>query len=148
MRRAVAPLSLALALAACVAPVEPGPAEPAPPGATGGLSTVDRQTMDALRIAGDDPFAVRPVEHTLLETGAADPEGLALAMSQAGFGVPDVQPRLGFEARVVVSSDLRAATLARQIGWLEANAPAFGYERATWTTRPVLAEPATPPAIE
>ena len=107
---------------------------------------MDRLTIANLRLAGDDPSAVRSVEHTLLQTGPADPEGLALALGEAGLGLPDVQARPDFEAKVIFLSDARAPTLARQIGWLEANAPAFGYRRAAWTTQPVIPEPETPPA--
>ena len=141
MRRAA--LLAALALAACV-PVEPGPSGDGPIAAPadGELSSVDELSLAKLRLAGDDPFAVRPVEHILLAAGPVDPDGLALALSEAGFGPADMRaPRPTYEASVVLLSDTRARTLARQIGWLEANAPLFGYSRATWTTRPVVPDP-------
>ena len=147
MRAAPPVLALALGLAAC-APVETEPAEPGHLPARTELTDLDRLTVDRLRRAGDDPLAVRPVEHVLLPAGATDPTGLAAAMGTAGFGVPDVQVRPGFETKVVVLSDARDPTLGRQVGWLEANAPAFGYRHATWTTEPVTSRPEALPAIE
>ena len=141
MRRAA--LLAALALAAC-APVEPGSPNGGPGGAAGAgqLSSVDELSLAKLRQAGDDPFAVRPVRHILLAAGAVDPDGLALALGEAGFGSADVRAlRPTYEATVVLFSDVSPDTLARQIGWLDANAPAYGYSRATWTTRAVVPEP-------
>ena len=137
----------ALALAAC-APGEPELTGPGGAPVSTELTALDRLTVQELRLAGDDPFAARPVEHILLPAGPTDPAGLGGAMDGAGFGVPEIEVRPGFETRLVVLSDSRAETLGRQIGWLEANAPTFGYRHATWTTRAVAPEGTEAPTIE
>ena len=112
----------ALALAACAGP-------------TGGpLDPLDQVTVDLLREQGDDPAVVRPVEHFLLPVGPTNRDGLAAALAEAGFATAAVLPARDFEVEVVFQSDARAPTLARQIAWLQANAPAYGYEHTGWGT--------------
>ena len=122
--RPAAALAAALALAAC-AGLEGGAA----------LDPLDQVTVDLLREQGDVPEVVRPVEHFLLPVGATDRAGLAAALAAAGFETAQVRPVRGFEVEVVFRSDARAPTLARQIAWLEANAPAYGYRHTGWGTR-------------
>lgn len=134
MRAAV--LAGALALSGCAEFYEAG--APPPP-----LAPLDRLTVSELRAEGDDPTVVRPVEHFLLPVAATDPEGLRLALLDAGFeGVRlDRVPRQ--ETVVTVTSDARDGTLARQIEWLRANAPAFGFRHTSWATEAQV--PAPPP---
>ena len=113
---------LALLAALAVAACEPG-AE---------LRPIDRLTLQTLRDEGDDPAVVRPVEHDLLARGTTDPSGLRAALVEAGFEVIRLDRDPGREATVVLLSDTRAPTLARQIAWLEANAPAYGYVHTGW----------------
>ena len=98
------------------------------------LAPLDRLTLDELRAEGDDPMAVRPVEHLLLPTAQTDPAGLEAGLREAGFDDFRLDRRPGFETRVVFSSDARAGTIARQIEWLETNAPAYGFARTGWDT--------------
>ena len=104
--------------------------------AGGALTPLDRLTVDRLRAQGDDPEVVRPVEHLLLPGGNADRAGLVAALAEAGFEDVRVRSDRGFEATVVFLSDTRERTLARQIGWLRENAPAYGYRPSSWSAEP------------
>ena len=105
-------------------------------GAGGALAPLDRLTVDRLRAQGDDPEAVRPVEHLLLPGGNADRAGLVAALAEAGFEDVAVRSDRGFEATVVFLSDARDRTLARQIAWLRENAPIHGYRPTGWSAEP------------
>ena len=109
-----------LALAACAELVGPE------------LDPLDRLTLDQLRAQGDDPAAERPVEHLLLPRGPTDTDGLRAALLDAGFEAIRIDRRSEFETRVVFRSDGRDRSIARQIAWLEANAPSFGYVHTSW----------------
>lgn len=104
--------------------------------AVGELNALDRLTLERVRGAGDDPTVVRPVEHDLLPGVEADPDGLEAALAEAGFEAFDVRSVRGQETSVVFRSDARDRTIARQVGWLRANAPLFGFNPVGWTTAP------------
>lgn len=140
MRAAALAGTLALSLSACAQLTEAG--GPVPP-----LAPLDQLTVTDLRAEGDDPTAVRPVEHFLLPSGQTDPAGLEAALLDAGFEAVRLDRVPRQETVVIFTSDARDRTLARQIEWLRTNAPAFGFRHTGWATDAQVAAqvPAAPP---